>query len=102
MWKLPHQLEFAVGRDKTNGVFSFEFGEFDALVELAVIDDHDGLARPSRVIRAAQRPDPAAAAARHQRFALRVHHYLVVDSEFAFGHARQVRLHNNFAGDMGR
>jgi hypothetical protein len=46
---LPHELELAVGRDEGDGVLGLELAELDALVELAVVDHHDGLARARAV-----------------------------------------------------
>lgn len=91
--KLPHQLKLAVGRDETDGMFRFELAQLDALMELAIIDDDDRLSRPGRVriVAAAQCSLP-----------LGFHYDLVVYSEFAFGHAGEVRLHDHFSGHVRR
>ncbi|RUP45571.1 hypothetical protein BC936DRAFT_148003 [Jimgerdemannia flammicorona] len=34
----PHQLEFAIGRDKTDCTIAVKLAELDALVELAIVD----------------------------------------------------------------
>lgn len=46
---LPHQLKLSIGWYERDGVFRLELAELDALVELAVVDNHHGLARPRRV-----------------------------------------------------
>lgn len=83
--KVPHKLKFPVRRDETDRVLSLKFRELDALVELAIVDDDGSFTRASgRVV--------------CRRFAFSFHDDFVVDAKLAFGHTRQVRLHNHFPG----
>lgn len=51
---LPHEFKLPVGRNEGDGVFRLELAQLDALVELAVVDDHHGLASARRVVRIAR------------------------------------------------
>ena len=74
-----HELELAVGRDEADRPVVLEARQAHALVELDVLH-LDGL--------------PARVAARA------LEHYLVVQPEPKFGHARQVALHLDRAEDL--
>lgn len=49
MYYSPHKFELAVRRYERNGMFSLKLAQLHALVELAVVDHHHGLAGARRV-----------------------------------------------------
>lgn len=75
---IAHQLKLTVRRYEADGMFRFEFAQFHALMELAIVDYHHLFAGAGR-FRFGVAGDAATA--------LGVHNDFIVDAELTFGHA---------------
>lgn len=90
---VPHQLEFAVRRHERDDAVRVEPAQFDALVELAVLQRdaaRRGFGRfgPGRV-------------PRRRGNAVAVQEQAVVEAEFAFRHPGQICPHDDLPVDIG-
>ena len=67
---VAHQFVLAVWRDEADGVLRLELGQFDALVELAVVYSDAGTTRASGVVPGTWERDRAGRGAREKRVIL--------------------------------